>query len=142
MTATDDFLDQAQACLARIRELTSHLDPLTLTVPVPDGLTPEAARSALENVLSQEPLLEQLNREANHEMQLLRAAGDAALLEIDAARLGRRQKKRKKVGINQARRQILNHCQNFKTLVDQGLDYVAECKQHLSPYTRQDPDQS
>lgn len=142
MTAIDDFFDDAHACLVHIQELLDKLGPINITVPMRDQLTPAETQAALEIILSQETLLEQLKREAEHEMQLLRAACEAAKLEIDSSNLGRRQKKRKKVTINQTHHQVLNHCQKFDTFVDQWLVHIVDQKQQLMLHDREDPNQS
>lgn len=142
MTTINDFFNGAYTCLVHIQELLNKLGPINITVPVSNRLTPEEAQDALEIILSQETLLEQLKREADHEMHLLRAACDAAKLGIDSSNLGRRQKKRKKVEINQTHHQVLNHCQKFKTFVDQWLAQVVDQKQQLMLNDGEDPNQS
>jgi hypothetical protein len=142
MTAIDDFFDDAHACLVHIQELLNKLGPINITVPVRDQLTTEETQDALASILSQETLLEQLKREAEHEMHLLRAACDAAKLGIDSSDLGRRQKKRKKVAINQAHHQVRNHCQKFEGFVDQLLAHLVDQKQQLMLHDGQDPNQS
>jgi poly(A) polymerase Pap1 len=142
MTAIDDFFDDAHACLVHIQELLNKLGSINITLPMRDHLTPEETQDALANLLSQETLLEQLKREAEQETHLLRAACEAAKLGIDASHLGRRQKKRKKVAINQAHHQVRNHCQKFDTFVDQLLVHLVDQKQQLMLHNGQDPNQS
>jgi hypothetical protein len=141
MTAIDDFFDDAHACLVRMQALLNRLGAITITLPMRDHLTPEDTQDALASLLRQETLLEQVKREAEQEMHLLRAACEAAKRDIDASQLGRRQKKRKKVAINQAHHQVRNHCQKFDTFVDQWLVHLVDQIQQLMLHDGQDPNQ-
>ena len=142
MTAIDDFFDKAHTYLVHVQERLNKLDPSSSTVPMGDHLTPEETQDTLASILSQETLLEQLKRETEHEMRLLRTACDTAKSEINSLNLGRRQKKRKKIAINQTHHQILNHCQKFETLVDQWLAHLVDQKQQLMLHEGQDPNPS
>lgn len=136
MNTVNNFLDSIPMRYTKLRELTSKLEAIHDAAPTGDITTIEQAKNTIAILQSQERHLDQLKREADYEMQLVRTASDAALSEVDAQRLSRGQKKQLKDQINQARSQFLTQCQGYKNLVDQWLIQVADWKQQLRQYVQ------
>ena len=136
MPAVDDFFNSAQGHHSRLQELVSRLDAIHKAAPVGDITTTEQARYALSILQSQEQYLAQLKREADYEMQMTRTASEAATLEVNSSKLGRRGKKELKDRIQVHRSQLLTQTQGYKNLVDQWLIQVADWKRQLAQFIR------
>jgi len=136
MNAIDDFFNSEHTRYNKFQELILRFDEIQLAAPLGDISTTEQAWRVLSILESQEQDLVQLQREADHEMQLTHITSQTAIREVDSSNLGRFLKQHQKAHIEKTCDEILTLVQGYKNLMDQWLIQVADWKRAITQFIR------